>query len=62
MRYTLITLTGKILQFYILDCAMVYQRIFGGVIIDEAILATGELAKELDSCTLDGVPIDEDDY
>ena len=40
MRYTLITSTGRIMQFYILKTAECYQTIYGGQIIDKNILET----------------------
>ena len=45
MRYTLITADGKVMLFYVLGCAMLYQSINGGVIIDEAILNPEALDK-----------------
>lgn len=32
MRYTLITATGKSMEFHILECAKLFQVVFGGVI------------------------------
>lgn len=40
MRYTLITSDGYVNTFFLLSCAQVYQRAYGGTIIDEAILGT----------------------
>lgn len=45
MRYTLLTRRGTIMRFYILACAMAYQEIYGGVVIDEAILGSEALDK-----------------
>lgn len=45
MRYTLLTRRGTIMRFYILACAMAYQTVYGGVIIDEAILGSEALDK-----------------
>lgn len=47
MRYTLLTRRGTIMRFYILACAMAYQEIYGGVIIDEAILGSEALDNKL---------------
>ena len=47
MRYTLLTSDGRIETFYVLECAMVYQSIYGGVIFDEAILASEALDKTI---------------
>ena len=33
LKYTLITKAGKIMVFYILDTAMTYKTIYGGVIV-----------------------------
>jgi hypothetical protein len=38
MMYTLITKQGKIMQFYILAVAELYQNINGGVVITQQIL------------------------
>jgi hypothetical protein len=38
MPYTLITKTGKIMQFYVLAVAELYQTINGGQLITNAIL------------------------
>jgi len=45
MKYTLLTTDGSVLQFYVLECAYVYQRIHGGVVLDEAILVSEALDK-----------------
>ncbi len=37
MTYTLITKTGKIMQFYIEAVAKMYQTINGGVIVTDAV-------------------------
>lgn len=47
MRYTLLTRRGTIMRFYILACAMAYQGLYGGVIIDEAILGSEALDNKL---------------
>lgn len=46
MKYTLITKTGKIQQFYIKAVADMYQTINGGVVISEQIL----LDKTVEDC------------
>lgn len=38
MRYTLITKTGKIMQFYVKSVADLYQSLNGGVVITQQIL------------------------
>jgi hypothetical protein len=38
MQYTLITKTGKIMQFYVKDVAEMYQALNGGVVISQQIL------------------------
>lgn len=38
MNYTLITKTGRIMQFYILDTATMYQQLLGGVVVLPQIL------------------------
>ena len=38
MKYTLITKTGKIMQFFVQATAELYQQINGGVVITEEIL------------------------
>jgi hypothetical protein len=40
MQYTLITKSGKIMQFYIKALAESYQAAYGGVIVTDAILST----------------------
>jgi len=40
MNYTLITSTGKVMQFYILAMAECYQQTLGGVIVSPQILET----------------------
>lgn len=46
MKYTLITKTGKIMQFYVKAVADMYQTINGGVVFSEEIM----LDKTVDSC------------
>jgi hypothetical protein len=38
MQYTLITKTGKIMQFYVKAVAEMYQALNGGVVISQQIL------------------------
>lgn len=45
MRYTLITPDGTVIQFFVFACAELYQRVNGGVLIDEAILGSEALDK-----------------
>ena len=42
MQYTLITKTGKIMQFYIKEVAECYKVQFGGVVLTQQILETQE--------------------
>jgi hypothetical protein len=38
MKYSLITKTGRIMQFYVLEVAQLYQIFEGGVVITQQIL------------------------
>ena len=38
MQYTLITKTGKVMQFYVKGVAELYQQLNGGVVITQQIL------------------------
>lgn len=40
MQYTLITKTGKIMQFYVKELADTYQQSLGGVVFSQQVLAT----------------------
>ena len=40
MSYTLLTAKGTVMQFYIEAVAMMYQTIYGGVVITQQILDT----------------------
>ena len=40
MQYTLITKTGKIMQFYVKELADTYQQHLGGVVFSQQVLAT----------------------
>lgn len=42
MQYTLITKTGKIMQFYLKEVAEMYKVINGGVVFTQQILETVE--------------------
>ena len=42
MRYTLITPTGKIYQFYLLASAQVWQKAYGGTLFDNSVVQTAE--------------------
>ena len=42
MQYTLITKTGKVMQFYVKAVAELYQQINGGVVITQQVLETVE--------------------
>jgi hypothetical protein len=47
MQYTLITKTGKVMQFYIKAVAEMYQAGLGGVVITQQVLETQENACSL---------------
>jgi hypothetical protein len=47
MQYTLITKTGKVMQFYIQATAEMYQAVHGGVVISQQILVE-EAAQTVD--------------
>ena len=40
MKYSLITKTGRIMQFYVLEVAQLYQSLEGGVVFTESVLDT----------------------
>lgn len=40
MQYTLVTKTGKVMQFYIKATAETYKQAFGGVVFTQQILKT----------------------
>ena len=40
MPYTLITRTGRVMQFYVLAVAQLYQAIEGGVVFTQQVLDT----------------------
>lgn len=42
MQYTLITKTGKIMQFYVKSVAELYQTVNGGVVFTQQVLQTQE--------------------
>ena len=42
MQYTLITKTGKVMQFYVKSVAEMYQAINGGVVISQQVLEQQE--------------------
>jgi hypothetical protein len=42
MQYTLITKSGKIMQFYLKEVADLYQSINGGVVFTQQVLKTQE--------------------
>ena len=46
MPYTLITKTGKVMQFYVKGVAELYQSLNGGVLITNAILVDTETEKQ----------------
>lgn len=42
MQYTLITKNGRIMQFFILEVAELYQVLYGGVIVDNQVFENQE--------------------
>ena len=40
MKYSLITKNGRIMQFYVLEVAQLYQSFEGGVVFTESVLDT----------------------
>lgn len=47
MQYTLITKTGKVMQFYIRATADIYQQGLGGVVFTQQLLETQEKGQKL---------------
>lgn len=47
MKYTLITSTGKIMQFFLPEIAELYQFLEGGTVVTEAVLAEAEINAEI---------------
>jgi hypothetical protein len=48
MQYTLITQTGRVMQFFILATAETFQLAYGGVIVTNKVLET-----EVDNCKME---------
>ena len=46
MQYTLITKSGKIMQFYLKSVADLYQTINGGVVFTHQVLETAEIQQK----------------
>ena len=46
MKITLITKTGKIMNFFMLDMALMYKTLYGGVIVTENVVNTMEMQIE----------------
>ena len=46
MQYTLITKTGKVMQFYIKAVADMYQQGLGGVVFSPQVLETQEIVQK----------------
>ena len=44
MQYTLITKTGKVMQFYVKSLADTYQLNLGGVVLTQQVLSTETVA------------------
>ena len=40
MTYTLLTKTGRVMQFYVAEMAATYQRLYGGVVFTQQVLDT----------------------
>ena len=45
MRYTLLTSDGRVISFFVFACAEAYQKAYGGILFDEAILGAEALDK-----------------
>jgi hypothetical protein len=45
MKYTLLTSDGRLMQFYVKSMADLYQNLYGGTIMTEAILSSKALDK-----------------
>ena len=58
MKYTLITKTGQIMQFYVKDAAEMYQKLKGGVVISNEILLDKMVENCYNWCTLNEKGID----
>jgi hypothetical protein len=43
MKYTLLTKRGIIMQFYVESVALLYQSLYGGVIMTDAVLIDKEI-------------------
>ena len=46
MQYTLITKSGKIMQFYVKEVAETYQAGLGGVVFTQQVLETQEIVQK----------------
>lgn len=40
MTYTLLTRSGRVMQFYVAEMAATYQRLYGGVVFTQQVLDT----------------------
>jgi hypothetical protein len=40
MKYTLLTRSGRVMQFYVAEMADTYQRLYGGVVFTSQVLDT----------------------
>ena len=38
MTYTLLTKTGRVMQFYVAEMAATYQRLYGGVVFTQQVI------------------------
>jgi len=47
MTYTLITKTGKIMQFYVKSTAELYQSLNGGVVFTQQVLEVSNITQKL---------------
>ena len=47
MQYTLITKTGKIMRFFVLDMALMYKTLHGGVVVTDDVTKTEEILHEV---------------
>ena len=47
MNYALITSIGRVYMFYVKEAAEIYQRAYGGTLVDNSILLNAENAVKL---------------
>ena len=45
MKYTVITKSGRVMQFYVQHVAELYESIYGGVLIKDTLFAPGSVCQ-----------------